>query len=100
MKKLNTLCFLLGLFVVVVGSLPACGQVDSATATLKGTVIDPQGAVLVGAAVTATNAGTGISRTGKTASDGRYQIAALPPGLYQITFEAKGFTKEVPRAVT
>src|SRR6476661_7030246 len=59
------------------------GQVDYSTATLRGTVMDPNGAVIAGATVTATNSSTGISRVVKTSSDGAYRFSALPPGSHQ-----------------
>jgi hypothetical protein len=36
-----------------------------------------------------------MRKTAQTASDGSYQVPALQPGVYQITFEAAGFTKEL-----
>src|SRR5262245_24320372 len=99
MKRLNRFCFLSGLLAVLIGILPAWAQVDSSTATLKGTVMDPQGAVIAGATVTAVNTGTGVSREVKSASDGHYQIAALPPGAYQVTFVAQGFAKEIAKGI-
>src|SRR3981081_4248988 len=41
---------------------PSMGQIDSSTATLRGTVVDPNGAVIAGAVVTATNNSTGLAR--------------------------------------
>jgi hypothetical protein len=79
--------------------LPAVAQVDYSTATMKGTVQDPQGAVISGATITAVNSGTGIVREVKSGSDGHYQIPALPPGTYQVTITATGFAKEVAKAV-
>jgi len=76
-------------------SLTALAQVDYSTATLRGTVADPNGAVVAGATVTATNTSTGIARVAKTSADGAYRFAALPPGSYQIATEAQGFRKEV-----
>src|SRR4029077_19463545 len=70
-------------------------QVDYSTATLRGTVADPNGAVIAGATVTATNSSTGISKEVKTSSDGSYRFSALPPGVYQVTTTATGFSKEV-----
>ncbi len=87
------------LLVGLMGSVLAYGQVDYATATLKGTVMDPQGAVISGATVSATNSKTGISRSAQTESQGRYQIPALPPGAYQISFEKQGFAKEVVKNI-
>ena len=72
-------------------------QVDYATATLKGTVVDPQGAVVAGAVVTVTNPATAITRSTRSNSDGSYQLSTLPPGAYQLTVEAQGFNKVVVR---
>src|ERR1700746_3542979 len=69
-------------------------QVDYSTATLRGTVTDPNGAVIAGATVTATNSSTGISKVVKTGSDGAYRLSALPPRHYQATTVASGFSKE------
>src|SRR5260370_40884535 len=95
MKGLNKFCFLSGLFVVLMGFLSAYAQVDYATGTLRGTVLDPQGAVVAGATVTVTNPSTGITKTVKTGGDGAYRGPALPPGTIQITIDAPGFTREV-----
>ena len=70
-------------------------QVDYSTATLRGIVTDPNGAVIAGATVTATNASTGISKVVKTSTDGAYRLAALPPGMYQVSTVASGFSKEI-----
>jgi hypothetical protein len=76
----------------------AWGQVDYATASLRGTVTDPNGAVIAGATVTVTNASTGISRTTKSAGDGSYRFPALAPGQYQIETEARGFAKALVKS--
>lgn len=95
-KKLSIWCWV---FVVLLAALPAFAQVDSTTATLKGTVTDPTGAVISGATVTATNPNTGITKVAKSAADGSYQIPALPPGSYQVTIEAPGFSREVVKGL-
>src|SRR5215831_12522103 len=76
---------------------PSHGQVDVSTATLKGTVFDPNGAVVSGAIVTITNTEKGISKTARSGADGTYQIPLLPPGSYQLQVEATGFIKELVR---
>src|SRR5215467_4270850 len=83
-----------GLFLFLL-AVAAHAQVDYSTATLKGTVVDPQGAVVSGATVTVTNTATSITRTTKTLADGSYQVPALPPASYLVTFEAQGFSKTV-----
>ncbi len=99
MKGLSKICFLSGLFVVLMGFLSAYAQVDYATGTLRGTVLDPQGAVVAGATVTVTNPSTGITKTVKTGGDGAYRVPALPPGTYQITIDAQGFSREVSKRI-
>ena len=70
---------------------------SATTGALTGTVTDPSGAVISNATVTATNAGTGQSRTAATDANGSYMLSLLPPGNYRITFSASGFnTAEVP----
>ncbi len=70
------------------------GQVDNATATIRGTVYDPQGAVIPGATVTAINPATGVTRTTVTGRDGTYQIPQLNPATYQVQATAPGFEGE------
>ena len=98
MRSIKSLSILLWTLVLTV-SISALAQVDYATATLRGTVQDPQGAVVSGATVTVTNSATGVTRTAKTGPDGSYQVSALPPGKYQITFENQGFSKTVAKGV-
>jgi hypothetical protein len=97
-QYLQSFCVFI-LLLGFLGSVPVYGQVDYSTATLKGTVMDPQGAVMPGVTVTATNSKTGISRSAQTGPQGRYQVPALPPGPYQINFEKQGFSKEVVKSV-
>src|SRR5216683_279449 len=63
----------------------ASAQVN--TATLSGTVSDPQGLPVKGAKVTMTNAGTGAQRTSVTDDAGRYNLVGLPPGQYKMTVD-------------
>src|SRR5580658_6936978 len=79
------------------GALPVWAQVDYATATLRGTIYDPQGLVVPAATVTATNPATGLRQTEQTGGDGTYQMQALPPGAYEVAVEAKGFSRAVLR---
>ncbi len=99
MKGSNRFCVLSVLLVVLMGFLSAAAQVDYATATLRGTVTDPQGAVIAAATVTATSSATGISKSVKTDSGGHYQMLALPPSTYQLSFTAPGFGKEVIKGI-
>src|ERR1041385_7262777 len=92
--------FILAMLVFALLITPTLfSQVDYSTATLRGTVLDQAGAVITGATITATNTSTGISKVVKTGSDGAYRLSALPPGIYQITTLATGFSKEVAKGV-
>jgi len=66
-------------------------QAQSSTTSLRGTVSDPQGAVLPDAAVTRSNPSTGFSESKKTDRDGVYQFLQLPPGTYALTVTKAGF---------
>lgn len=66
------------------------------TATLNGTVTDPQGAVVTGAKLTLTHPATGTTREGTTSADGGYVFTNLAAGTYIMRVEAQGFaTQEV-----
>jgi Carboxypeptidase regulatory-like domain len=62
-------------------------------ATLTGTVTDPNGAVVPGATVSATNIATNISTGTKTNQEGACTFTALPPGEYAIAVEVTGFKR-------
>jgi hypothetical protein len=65
------------------------------SATLSGIVTDPSGATVTGAAVTARNVETGVSRATVTDGIGRYEIFALPIGSYEVRAKKEGFSEEV-----
>src|SRR5207244_5849899 len=64
-----------------------------ASAQLSGTVKDPKGAVVTGAAVTARDSAKNFERSTVSDANGDYQLLQLPPGAYTITVDAKGFAK-------
>ena len=65
------------------------------TGTIQGTVTDPAGAVIPGAAVTATDMSTGVKITRTTDKDGYYVLSPLNPDNYSVTVSATGFEKLV-----
>ncbi len=78
------------LILTLLGLAPlAMGQ--TSTTSVRGTVTDPNGAVVPGAAVTLTSPATGVTRNGVTNAQGVYQFLQLPPGTYNITASARGF---------
>ncbi|MEJ7862636.1 MAG: TonB-dependent receptor [Pyrinomonadaceae bacterium] len=101
MFKINVDCFtkgFLSVMLVLLGITTVIAQEGSAT--LRGEVLDPSGAVVPGATVSIVNQETGLNRRSVTTSDsGDYVFAALTPGLYRITVEASGFKKSVKEDV-
>lgn len=77
--------------LVVVASCGAAWAQD--TAQITGTVTDPSGAAVAGAAVTISNPEHGINRMSATNSSGDYLFASLPIGSYDLTVSAPGFKK-------
>jgi len=90
--KYNRATSLTVLIFIALMFLAECAlQAQSTMATISGTVTDPQGAVVPSAVITAVSNETGLKKSGKTDSDGRYTLLFLSPGLYDITAEATGF---------
>jgi len=73
---------------------------SASTATIVGQVVDPQGAVVTGAKVTATNQATGVGRSTNTTSSGNYAIPNLTPGSYTVKVDAKGFAPGSVKDIT
>jgi hypothetical protein len=61
------------------------------TATLRGVVTDPSGAVIAGAEVAAKGEETGFTRSTTTNSAGIYVFADLPVGTYRLDVSFAGF---------
>ena len=90
--------FLLWVTVSAVVSAEAFAQTD--TATVIGTVADTLGGVVPGVSITATNVETGFTLASISDAEGRYRIAAIPPGQYEFRAELQGFADAVRRGVT
>jgi hypothetical protein len=69
------------------GLLPA----QSYRGSIRGSVSDPSGGLIVGAKVTAKNTATGLTRETATGADGAYVFSELPAGEYELTVTAQGF---------
>src|SRR5437588_4644310 len=82
------------LFSFVAFSLTAaCSWAQTGTTSLRGTVTDKTGAAVVGAKVTVSNQGLGLTRESTTGTTGEYEVLALPPGTYVLTVEMRSFRK-------
>jgi outer membrane receptor protein involved in Fe transport len=75
----------------------ALGQ--TTTATVSGIILDPSGAAVPEAQVTVKNTDTGATRSTTTDGEGRYSIASLSPGQYEVRAERTGFRTAVQRPV-
>ncbi|HYY98519.1 MAG TPA: carboxypeptidase regulatory-like domain-containing protein, partial [Pyrinomonadaceae bacterium] len=67
------------------------------TGQINGTVKDPNGAVVPGAAVTVKSVETGAERTATSNEDGAYTVTNLQPGPYDVTVQAQSFAPATQR---
>src|ERR1700731_3206175 len=77
---------------LLLSAIPALAQ--TIVSTLRGRVTDPQGAVVVGATVTARQIDTNLTRISPSDSLGQYLIANLPAGSYEVNVEQSGFNSQ------
>lgn len=80
-------------------TLGSPGLSAQTSATLAGRVHDSSGAVVPGATVSARHLARGLERTAITDSDGRFVIAGLPAGPYDVRAELAGFKPVVQQGV-
>src|SRR5436853_296962 len=78
-----------GWMILIFTAGMAFGQ--GGTGQVSGTVTDPNGAVIRGAAVKVTNVGTNFARETTTNSDGVFTVALLPAGKYSVKVTSTGF---------
>ncbi len=85
------------LVLAVAFGMATPGMAQTTNGVISGIISDAQGGVLPGVSVTGRNPDTGLTRTVVTESDGRFRLAALPPGRYELKVELAGFgTVDVP----
>ncbi len=99
MKKTFGIGLALGVVMLLGGAGMGSAQVaagqgatgQGATGTIRGTVTDPDGALVPQADVTVAS-GSGSARTLKSDAAGAFDAARLAPGRYTLTVAAKGFS--------
>ncbi len=84
---------------ILIGILATTAWSQS-TASLSGTVTDPSGAVVPGAAVTVHSLATGADRKIVTDAAGIYVVPSLQPGDYKVQATAAGFSPSPSQKVT
>jgi hypothetical protein len=87
MKRVYTL-FCLGFFLLF---CLTPGFAQTGTTSLRGTVVDPNDAVIPNAQVTLTSAEIGLSLNTQTDKNGFYQFQNVRPATYVLTVSAPGF---------
>src|SRR5258708_8658874 len=95
--KLRNTVAMLALSLTVVWCMPAFGQVVKGS--ISGTVTDPQGAVVSGATVKATNTATGVGLNSTSDSSGFFRFSLIPAGQYKVEATAQGFKTSVQNNV-
>lgn len=73
---------------------------QTTAATLSGTIVDQNGALVPGVAVTITNEETGVAIATKTNGAGIYVAPGLNPGRYRVFVEKQGFKQVDLRYLT
>jgi TonB family protein len=78
--------------VAAAAQAPAAGTAQEA-GSISGRIVDPTGALVPRAKVTATNTDDGVQTSRVTDNSGTYSIAPLPPGPYNLEVQASGFQR-------
>jgi len=84
------ICLMILTLAVCLGTVALNAQ-TSTQGSIAGSVLDPAGAVVPGAAVTIHNMGTNAEIKLISDASGFYKAALLEPGTYRVTFVASGF---------
>jgi len=91
MRHFFRICCLTSVLVTLITALTPANAQISGQGEISGTVTDTSGAVVQGAAITATNVNTGVSVVRASTETGYYLISPLLPGTYIVTVKAPGF---------
>src|ERR1700721_17532 len=95
MPGAKTLIFFL--MTLLTGLNAAAQQI---TGSIRGTVLDPSGAIVQAATVTARQTQTGLIRSAVTDRQGEYVLIELPIGHYQLEVQAEGFQKYLQQGIS
>ncbi len=91
-----------GMACLVLCLLLAAGaraQGVGASGNISGTVLDPSGAVIPKASVTAVATATGATYNGVADASGQYRFVGLPPATYAVTVRVAGFQTQTQQGV-
>ncbi len=85
--------------LVVLVPAGASAQSAATAGQIVGQVSDQSGAAIVGVDVSARNKDTNYARSTRTDDSGRYALAQMPLGTYEVTAQAAGLQPSVQEAV-
>ncbi|HEY1809832.1 MAG TPA: carboxypeptidase regulatory-like domain-containing protein [Acidobacteriaceae bacterium] len=86
-----TACGLLLCAACLFGGLTGAVFAQTTSSSIAGTVVDPSGAVIPNAKITASNDATGQLSTATADAHGGYTITNIPPGTYKVSASVSGF---------
>jgi Carboxypeptidase regulatory-like domain/TonB dependent receptor len=72
--------------------MAVCLNAQTEQTFLTGTVTDPQGNRIPAVKIVAVDESTGLRRETQTTSQGGYELADLPPGIFTVQFSKDGFS--------
>ena len=90
LENLRRFGFMLLLLAAILFTPLANGQ-NANTGEIKGSVMDPSGAVVPDVAVSIKNVQTGVATPTTTNQSGLYDVPFLAPGSYSVKFSKQGF---------
>jgi hypothetical protein len=85
--------------IAILTSMASPVQSQSYRGSIRGTITDPSGAVMVGAKITVKSSTTGLTREEITSADGSYVVSELPSGEYLVTIRLAPFVDFVGKAI-
>jgi hypothetical protein len=100
MKSLRRLAFVLMTVMAGLNLASVTAAAQQITGSIRGTVLDPSGASVQAAAVTAKQIETGLTRAAVTDRQGAYVLVELPIGHYLIEVHAQGFQSYLQQGIS
>src|SRR5258706_10350774 len=86
-------------FLLVATGIASRAHAQATTSSIVGAINDQTSAALPGATITAKHLETGLVRTASSEADGRYVLAGMPLGAYEVRAELKSFRPTLRRGV-
>jgi len=81
-------------------AIPSMVLAQGTSGRILGRIADPTGAVLSRVKIVASNEATGVNRGAESNDSGDYVFPDLPVGTYTLSFELRGFKKDLRRSIT